>query len=149
MLGGVIQTSHLPPPAGASSRSIPADGELILTPPFQKLKLKRKPTGRVRRQQQCGVTPDTSETRIMGGEEARWVSTVLLCHNTKACHRFGQFPWVAYLSIKGPDIDKMCAGTLISPTFVLTAGHCVDFCSMNINPGCKRTDPFPRITIKV
>ena len=65
------------------------------------------------------------------------------------CCRFGQFPWVAYLSIKGQDIDKMCAGTLISPTFVLTAGHCVDFCSMNINPDCKRTDPFPRITIKV
>ena len=32
---------------------------------------------------------------------------------------------------------------------MLTAGHCVDFCSMKISPGCRRTDPFPRITIKV
>ena len=28
--------------------------------------------------------------------------------------RLGQFPWVAYLSVRGPDIDKMCAGTLIA-----------------------------------
>ena len=33
--------------------------------------------------------------------------------------------------------------------YVLTAGHCVDFCSMKIRPGCRRTDPFPQISIKV
>ena len=48
---------------------------------------------------QCGVSPVLGEVRIMGGQEARR----------------GQFPWVAYLSIKGPGIDKMCAGTFITP----------------------------------
>ena len=48
---------------------------------------------------ECGVTPDLGESRIMGGHEAR----------------YGQFPWVAYLSVRGPDIDKMCAGTLVTP----------------------------------
>ena len=51
---------------------------------------------------QCGVTPQFGETRIMGGDEAR----------------FGQFPWVAYISIKGPNIDKMCAGSLINSRFL-------------------------------
>ena len=46
----------------------------------------------------CGLTPELGQTRIMGGSEAR----------------LGQFPWVAYLSVRGPDIDKMCAGTLIA-----------------------------------
>ena len=44
------------------------------------------------------MTPGVGETRIMGGSVAR----------------LGQFPWVAYLSVRGPDIDKMCAGTLIA-----------------------------------
>ena len=48
---------------------------------------------------QCAVSPVLGEVRIMGGQEARR----------------GQFPWVAYLSIKGPGIDKMCAGTLVTP----------------------------------
>ena len=47
---------------------------------------------------ECGVTPALGQTRIMGGSAAR----------------LGQFPWVAYLSVRGPDIDKMCAGTLIA-----------------------------------
>ena len=33
--------------------------------------------------------------------------------------------------------------------YVLTAGHCVDFCSMKIDPDCRRSDPFPQINIKV
>ena len=44
------------------------------------------------------MTPALGQTRIMGGSVAR----------------LGQFPWVAYLSVRGPDIDKMCAGTLIA-----------------------------------
>ena len=32
---------------------------------------------------------------------------------------------------------------------MLTAGHCVDFCSMKIDPDCRRSDPFPQINIKV
>ena len=47
---------------------------------------------------ECGMTPALGQTRIMGGSAAR----------------LGQFPWVAYLSVRGPDIDKMCAGTLIA-----------------------------------
>ena len=46
----------------------------------------------------CGLTPALGQTRIMGGSAAR----------------LGQFPWVAYLNVRGPDIDKMCAGTLIA-----------------------------------
>ena len=36
MLGGAIQTDHLPPPAGGT-RTFPRTGGPLLTPPFQKL----------------------------------------------------------------------------------------------------------------
>ena len=45
VLGGVIDTKHLPPPAGAASKtpSIPSIKGPLLTPPFEKLR--KKATG--------------------------------------------------------------------------------------------------------
>ena len=145
VLGGIIDTKHLPPPAGGSKTpSIPSIKGPLLTPPFEKLRKKANKVlpsfGSFNRRQgifykekcdvfrtnccldQCGVTPQFGETRIMGGNEAR----------------FGQFPWVAYISIKGPHIDKMCAGSLINSRFY-------QFCHYKIIEKCPKVcfDSWP------
>ena len=45
----------------------------------------------------CGISRNFPQSRILGGLDAG----------------YGQFPWAALVVIKGPDIDKMCAGTLV------------------------------------
>ena len=115
-LGGVINTDLLSSHSAAVVSTIPSMKEPtvlstipsmkgpLLTPPFNKLEKLRLTRGsgrggaRAKPREQCGVTPAFGETRIMGGSEAR----------------LGQFPWVGYLSIKGPNIDKMCGASLVS-----------------------------------
>ena len=47
---------------------------------------------------ECGVSMTVAEERILGGQDAG----------------FGQFPWTALIQIKGQQLDKMCAGTLVN-----------------------------------
>ena len=122
-LGGPIVTNHLPAPLAGPQSSIPSIRGPLLTPPFNKLDKLRLPRENTHPAPsgQCGVTPAFGETRILGGTEAR----------------LGQFPWVGYLSIKDQNIDKMCGASLISTRHVLTAGHCVDYCSMRRDVACE------------
>jgi len=59
----------------------------------------------------CGVSKNAN-SRIMGGLDAG----------------YGQFPWTAHIKIRGPDIDKVCGGTLINRRWIVTAGHCTQYC---------------------
>ena len=59
----------------------------------------------------CGISKNAN-SRIMGGLDAG----------------YGQFPWTAHIKIKGPDIDKVCGGTLVNRRWVVTAGHCTQYC---------------------
>ena len=123
-LGGPINIKHLP-----SLPDIPSIKGPTLTPPFLKLRKFRSASNLVTTNliggvnSQCGVTPAFGETRIMGGEEAR----------------LGQFPWVAYLSIKGQGLDKMCGGSLISSRLVVMSvlvSPC-DFVMLQARPDCR------------
>ncbi|TRY78418.1 hypothetical protein TCAL_01676 [Tigriopus californicus] len=78
----------------------------------------------------CGVSRNANR-RIMGGLDAG----------------YGQFPWTAHIKIRGPNIDKECGGTLINERWVLTAGHCTQYC-INV-PLCGIEIPQHEITYKV
>lgn len=81
----------------------------------------------------CGLSQTVAEERILGGQDAG----------------FGQFPWTALIQIKGHQLDKMCAGTLVNNRFILTAGHCVQYCGEGLLPNCSRPIPFSELTFKV
>jgi len=83
--------------------------------------------------QECGVSMTVAEERILGGQDAG----------------FGQFPWTALIQIKGQQLDKMCAGTLVNSRFIITAGHCVRYCSEGLLPNCSHPIPFSDLTFKV
>ena len=57
-------------------------------------------------------TLQNANSRIMGGLDAG----------------YGQFPWTAHIKIRGPNIDKVCGGTLVNRRWVVTAGHCTQYC---------------------
>lgn len=80
--------------------------------------------------EQCGVSRN-AQRKIMGGLDAG----------------YGQFPWTAHIKIRGPGIDKECGGTLINKQWVITAGHCTQYC-LSI-PSCSVEIPQHEITYKV
>jgi len=77
----------------------------------------------------CGISKN-AQRKIMGGLDAG----------------YGQFPWTAHVKIKGPGIDKVCGGTLIDRKWVLTAGHCTQYC---LTPDCSSEISQSDITYKV
>ena len=77
----------------------------------------------------CGISKN-ADRRIMGGLDAG----------------YGQFPWTAHIKIRGPGIDKVCGGTLIDRKWVLTAGHCTQYC---LTPDCSQEISQGDITYKV
>lgn len=81
----------------------------------------------------CGVSQTVADERILGGQDAG----------------YGQFPWTALIQIKGRQLDKMCAGTLVSNRFIITAGHCVRYCNDGLLPNCSNPIPFSDLTFKV
>eukprot|EP00096_Caligus_rogercresseyi_P010892 TRINITY_DN4102_c2_g2_i1.p1 TRINITY_DN4102_c2_g2~~TRINITY_DN4102_c2_g2_i1.p1 ORF type:complete len:359 (+),score=81.83 TRINITY_DN4102_c2_g2_i1:147-1223(+) len=83
----------------------------------------------------CGK-PTISTRRIVGGSEAG----------------FGNFPWQALIRIG----SSRCGGALISPYFVVTAGHCVNSAeasSIRVYLGeytlYQRVEPLPRMKYSV
>ncbi|KAI1712562.1 trypsin domain-containing protein [Ditylenchus destructor] len=61
---------------------------------------------------ECGVSddpPSSSHHRIVNGTVARK----------------GQLPWIAYLRPLKPEGPSGCTASIISPNYILTAGHCV------------------------
>ena len=46
-------------------------------------------------------------------------------------------------------LDKMCAGTLLQDSWILTAGHCVHYCRQGALPNCSDPIPVQDITFKV
>jgi hypothetical protein len=77
----------------------------------------------------CGISKN-AQRKIMGGLDAG----------------YGQFPWTAHIKIRGPGIDKVCGGTLIDRKWVLTAGHCTQYC---LTPDCSSEISQSDITYKV
>jgi len=77
----------------------------------------------------CGISKN-AQRKIMGGLDAG----------------YGQFPWTAHIKIRGPGIDKVCGGTLIDRKWVLTAGHCTQYC---LTPDCRAEISQGEITYKV
>ena len=53
----------------------------------------------------------------------------------------------AYIKVRGPGIDKVCSGTMIDRQWVLTAGHCTQYCVGY--PECSREISQSEITYKV
>ena len=53
----------------------------------------------------------------------------------------------AYIKIRGPGIDKVCAGTLIDRQWIVTAGHCTQYCVGY--PECAREIAQSEIVYKV
>ena len=98
---------------------------------------------------ECGISQSVAEERILGGQDAG----------------FGQFPWTALIQVRGHQLDKLCAGTLVNNRytvmyldrsnvdifcrFILTAGHCVQYCSAGLLPNCSHPIPFSELTFKV
>jgi len=83
--------------------------------------------------EECGLSQQYAEERILGGQDAG----------------FGQFPWTAVIQVVGQGLDKMCAGSLVNNRFILTAGHCVRYCSDSLLPNCSHPIPFSDLTFKV
>ncbi|XP_018494825.1 uncharacterized protein LOC108864188 [Galendromus occidentalis] len=67
---------------------------------------------------------DTEEDTRLNSNECGMIGVKPRVVNGKVAAE-GQFPWLSYLRIFRDDISFMCAASIITPRYVLTAAHCL------------------------
>ena len=79
--------------------------------------------------------------------KVKLISSILTWHTILKTALIVSFLRTAYIKVRGPGIDKVCSGTMIDRQWVLTAGHCTQYCLGF--PECSREIAQSEITYKV
>ena len=75
---------------------------------------------------QCGVSMMGGTERILGGQDAG----------------AGQFPWTALIHIRGHQLDKMCAGTLLYNRYYSTSHYLYRHLVLQVHTDCRSLCPL-------